>query len=183
MPNVIDNEDLYNVITLGGTSSPGIVTLSGHNRKVDWDIKDGPGLTGATTTLKSIPPIEFTASFYLVYDVAQGLNELDAWPAFQALIDSTVASKTPVALDIYHPDLASQQPPITSVAKAEVGGMVYDGKGGATVVVKFQEFRPPKAKGGTVAASKAGTTPVDPNADLKAQLAALTNQYANTPWG
>lgn len=183
MPNIWDNEDLYNVILLGGQTSPGKVTLSGHNRKVTWDVKEGQGISGATTTLKSIPPIEFTASFYLLYDVAQGLNDFDAWPAFQALIDATVASSTPSAIDIYHPDLASQVPPITSVVKSEVGGFVYDGKGGATIAVKFQEYRPPKAKGGTTSGSKSGPKQDDPNADVKAQLNNILNQYQNTPWG
>jgi hypothetical protein len=178
MPNVIDNEDLYNVIVLNGVSSPGRVTLSGHDRKINWDVKVGPALTGATTTLHGIPPIEFSASFYLVKDVAQGLDDFEEWPHFQRLIDSTVSGKTPKALDIYHPDLAAND--VKSVCKAQVGGFTYDGKGGATVVVKFQEYKPPRKQGGT---PKGSTKGPDPNADVKKQLAALTAQYQATPWG
>jgi hypothetical protein len=180
MPNVLDNEDLYNVITLGTVTSPGRVTLSGHNRKITWDIKEGQGLNGATTTLKAIPPIEFSASFYLLRDPGQGIDDYATWDAFQDLIRSTVAATPPTPLDIYHPDLARND--IKSVCAAEIGGPVYDGKGGCTIVVKFQEYRPPKKQGGTPSGSKKGG-PADPNADLKAQLERLTQQYQATPWG
>ncbi len=47
--------------------------------------------------------------------------------------------------------------------------MTYDGKGGATVVVKFQEYLPPKKKGGSPSGSGKGTTP-DPNKDLQDEI-------------
>jgi len=178
--NVLDNEDLYNVIVLGGLQSPGKVTLSGHDRKHDWDVKGGPSLSGATTTLKSTLPIEFSASFYLLRDVTQGIDDYATWPAFLAKINSTIAGVKPKALAIYHPDLAANG--ITAVVKATVGGATYDGKGGMTVVVKFQEYMPPKKKGGTPSGASKGQGP-DPNAAAKAELEALTKQYQATPWG
>jgi|ERR1700722_4305367 len=177
--NVFDNEDLYDVILLAGQVSPGKVTLSGHDRKIDWDIKSGPNLDGASMTLKKIPPVEFTASFYLVKDYANGIDDFAAWPAFQKVIDSSIQGTTPKALDCYHPDLAANG--IRSVVKAMVGGLVYDGKGGATVSVKFQEYKAPKPKSGSPMGSKTGGP--DPNADVKAQLSALTTEYQKTPWG
>lgn len=178
MPNVVDNEDLYNVITLNGVSSPGVVTLSGHDRKVVWDVQQGPFLNGAITRFKAVPPIEFSATFYLVKDIAQGLDDFAAWPAFQKLIDSTIANpRSPRALPIYHPDLAQND--IKSVVKAEVGGFVYDGKGGAHVTVKFQEYRPMRKWDGIPTTKPQN----DPNADAKAELKQLTQQYQNTPWG
>ncbi len=176
----LDNEELYNSVLLGGVKSPGKVTLSGHDRKAEWDVKNGVGVTGATTTLKSIPPIEFTASFYLVRDDAQGIDQFADWPAFLAVVESTINGTKPKAVDIYHPDLASQNPPIISVCKGTVGGVVHDGKGGQTIVIKFQEYRAPKPAGGTpIGSSK---KPVDPNADVKAELDRATKQYVNTPW-
>lgn len=180
MPNVFDNEDLYNVIVLGGVTSPGKVTLSGHDRKHEWDVKSGPSLKGATVTLKSTPPVEFTATFTLTKDPTLGLDELTDWDAFQVVIDSCLAGAKPKALDIYHPDLARNH--ITSVVKASVGGMTYDGKGGGSVVVKFQEYLPPKKKGGSASSGKGPNQP-DPNKDLKDELSSLTDQYQATPWG
>lgn len=177
MPNVVDNEDLYNAVVLAGMTSPGKVTLSGHDRQVVWDVKLGPSLNGATTTLKGIPPIAFSAEFYLLKDPAQGIDDFAQWPAFLSLINSTVAGPKPKALDIYHPDLASND--IKSVVKAQVGGTTYDGKGGAKIVVKFQEYRIPRSQGGTPAGSQKGGP--DPNAPLKAEVARLTTRYQQTP--
>ena len=176
-PNVIDNEDLYGVITLGGQTSPGKVTLSGHDRVVKWDVHTGPAFSGATLTLHSIPPIEFTASFYLVKDVAQGIDDYAAWDKFRPTIDSTVSGITPKALPIYHPDLAEND--VKAVCKATVGGRIYDGKGGCTINVKFQEYRAPKPKTGNPVTK----TATDPNAALKANVTQLTAQYQATPWG
>ena len=177
--NPIDDESLFNVVWLGGVKSPGKVTLSGHDRKAEWDVKNGPGITGATTTLKSIPPIEFTASFYLVRDDAQGIDQFAEWPAFLAMVESTIHDTKPKAIDIYHPDLASQTPPIISVCKAKVAGVVHDGKGGQTITVSFQEYRAPKPAGGTPAPKPAN----DADAKALAEIDRLTKQYQNTPWG
>jgi hypothetical protein len=177
-PNPLDDEQLYDGIVLGGVQSPGKITLSGHDRKIGWDVKKANGQKGATTTLKEILPIEFTCTFYLLRDDAQGIDDLVDWPAFRDLIYGTVYGTTPKALEIYHPDLASNK--IKSVVLANFGGAVHDGKGGQTIVVKFQEYSPPKPAGGSPNGSK---TKPDPDADAKKQIAALTAQYAATPWG
>lgn len=183
--NPIDNEELYNSILLAGKKSPGKVTLSGHDRNVEWDVKTGVALKGATTSVKGIPPISFTATFYLVRDDAQGIDQLADWPAFVQVIESSIAEKNgkaqPKALDIYHPDLASQNPPIVSVCKASVGGVVHDGRGGQTIVVKFQEYRPPQPI--TVTPSGSSSKKADPDAAALAELDRLTQQYQKTPWG
>lgn len=181
-PNPIDHEDLFNSIELGGIVSPGKVTLSGHDRKASWDVKKGPGLTGATTTLKEIPPIEFTATFYLVRDDSQGIDQFEEWETFLRVIESTVSGQKPKAIDIYHPDLASQTPPIASVCKAGVAGVVHDGRGGQTIAVKFQEYRAPKPAGGTPTGAKAKAKTADPEAAALAEIARLTDTYKATPW-
>jgi hypothetical protein len=172
VPNPYDDYDLYDQILLATTWSPGVVKLSGHDRKVDWDIKVAPGQKGATMTRKAEQPVEFTASFYLVRDVGLGLDEFAEWDEFAKLIESTVAGKTPKALVIYHPDLARVG--ITSVVKGTIGGMKHDDKGGATVDVKFIEYRPPQKATGS---PKASPKKKDPNADVKAKLDALVTAY------
>ena len=179
MPNVLDNPDLYDVIVLKGVQSPGKVTLSGHDRTHDWDVKAGPSLEGASVTLKSTKPIQFTASFYLLRDVTQGIDDYALWPDFLKLINSSLTGTAPKALDIYHPALAANG--IKSVCKATIGGETYDGQGGTIVVVKFQEYKPPKKKGGSPSGSKTNTN--DPNAAAKAEIERLTAQYQATPWG
>ena len=80
MSNPISNPDLYDHIELGGVQSPGVVTLSGHDRKIGWDIKKGNAQSGATTTRSCDDPVEFTASFYLADE-----EDFDAWPTFLAV--------------------------------------------------------------------------------------------------
>lgn len=184
-PNPVDNPELYESIVLAGRKSPGVVTLSGHDRKVNWDVKQGSGQSGASTSVKDIPPVEFTCSFYLVKDpTTPDSDDLAEWPDFLALINSTVNGTSAKAVDIYHPDLAEND--IKSVCKALVGGVVHDGKGGQTRVVKFIEYKPPKPAGGAPnGSSTKGKTKhdaEDPDAAAKAQLDALTKQYQDTPW-
>lgn len=178
MINPLDHEDIYNAIVLAGRRSPGVVTLSGHDRKIGWDIKKGNGQSGASMTRTSEDPIEFTCAFRLA-----DREDFDAWPAFDGLIRSTVSGPTPKALDVYHPDLVMNG--ITSVVLSSFGGVLHDGKGGQTITVKLLEYRPPKSKGGSPNGSKTkpkGVTP-DPNQAALDELARLTQQYKDTPWG
>ena len=181
-PNVLDNEELYDVIKLGGVTSPGGVTLSGHDLVIGWDIKEGSGQKGAKMTRKSQKPIEFTATFSLLRDVARGIDDYANWSAFETIIKSTVAGKEPRALDIYHPDLAERE--IKSVVLGTLGGRTYDGKGGSKIAVKFLEYRPPQKSGGSPVGAKTKKSPkADPNAERKAELAATRGEYQRTPWG
>lgn len=176
----LEDEDLFDHITLGGVTSPGVVKITGHKRRINWDVKTAKGQKGASTELKDIPPIEFTCEFFLADD-----EDFADWPSFLDLINSTVADATPKALDIYHPDLAEQD--IKSVVKAETEGTKHDGRGGQIKIVKFQEYAPPKPKGGSPSGSSADGKRAkeknDPNAAAKAELAGLVAQYQNTPWG
>lgn len=174
-PNPIDDPELFDVVELGGVESPGVCKISGHDTKVNWDVKEGSGQSGATTTLKSIPPREITLTIYMADD-----EDFDDWPAFRDEVTSTISGPKPKAKDVYHPDLASQG--ITSVCQGSMGGIVHDGKGGRTVVIKLLEYKPPKPKSGTPAgsSSKKPSAP-DPNAAALKELADLTAQYKAVP--
>jgi hypothetical protein len=176
-PSPILHEELYDVVVVRGVTSPGIVTLSGHDRSIGWDIKKGPGQSGATTTRTSEDPVEFTATFTLTDQV-----DFDAWPAFLDVLKATVGA-TPKAADIYHPDLAVND--IKSVVLRKIGGVVHDGEGGQSIAITLLEYRPPKPKGGTPkgSAAKKKTAGPDPDAALLAELAQLTETFRVTPWG
>ena len=173
-PDPINDEELFDSIELAGARSPGVIkSISGHERKINWDVKEGSGQKGASSTLKSIPLRTVT----VVFDLAD-FDDIGGWPAFRALCLSTINGAKPKALDIYHPDLSVVE--IRSVVLASMGGPVHDGKGGQTITVQFQEYCPPKPAGGTANGSKKKN---DPNAAANAELAALTAQYRATPWG
>lgn len=174
--------ELYASIILGTRRSPGVVTLSGHDRNQNWDVQPAKGQDGETSQLNGRKLGEFQASFYLVADHDdEGTNDFVEWDSFRALIESTTSGTAPIALPIYHPDLCNNG--FTEVVNAGIGGMIWDANGGATVQVKFREHRPPKPK--APAKAKAKTTgqsakatydKSDPNADAKRELAGLVNE-------
>jgi hypothetical protein len=186
-PNPHDNPDLYK-FKLGGKTWIGEVALSGHDRNQSWDIQPAKGQDGASSSRSGEPIGQFEATFYITNGPDSPIDEFAAWDEYQALIESTTAGTTPIALPVYHPDLARNR--FTAVVNGGVGGMQHDGLGGASVKVKFLEHRPPrkkpvakaKAKGaaagaapGTAAAKSARERP-DPNAAAKRELAALRAQ-------
>jgi hypothetical protein len=142
--------DLYRSIVLGKAVSPGVVTLSGHDREASWEVAEAKGQTGASSTLNGSPVGEFQASFYLA-----SVEDQIAWPAFQRVIESTVNGPEPVALPVYHPDLAANR--FTEVCGRNVGGIVRDSNGGVTVLVKFIEYRPAKTKPSSGAKASPGS--------------------------
>lgn len=142
--------DLFRSIVLGGVPSPGVVTLSGHDREQSWDVKESKNQSGASTTYQGEKVAKFKASFHLIYDPITGQDDFLEWEAFQLIVEAMTAGAKPFALPVYHPDLARQR--ITEVCGAKVGGIVYDNKGGGTVEVEFIEYKPPKKKGGTATA-------------------------------
>jgi len=169
--------ELYATIRLGDTTSPGRVTLSGHDRKKEWDVQRAKGATGASNKLNGDPLGTFSATFE--FDE----RDEESWNTFQRTAESTVNGTTPVALPIFHPDLARQK--ITKVTLASMGGVVRDDKGLCKVKVDFIEYSPPKpkpvqpTKPGTGNGSKTAPKP-DPNKAAKDRLAGLVDE-ANSP--
>lgn len=153
MPNPYEHPELYKSIELGGQKSPGTVKLNGHERVIGWKKNDAKGQVGASMTLEGEPLGAFEADFELVRDIPAGIDDFTAWDAFQKLIESTTSGPQPIALPVYHPDLARNR--YTHVVNAGVGGMIHDENGMGRVKVKFSEYRPPKKKTG--GAPKAGT--------------------------
>ena len=184
MATPYDLDDDLSTLLLGTMRSPGKVTLSGHNRDKAWNVKKSKGAVGASSSLEGDPIGQFEALFELAGDDVDGVTDFDLWEDFQRLIESMTNGPTPVALPIFHPDLARNH--YTEVSSGGVGGMVHDGKGGASVKVKFIEYKPEKAKppakakpkpdaSGTATTNSKPTKP-DPNAARKAELSRLLDE-------
>jgi hypothetical protein len=181
--------DLSSVV-LGTMRSPGVVTLRGHNREKTWDVKTAKGQVGASSSKQGDPIGEFTATFQLADDGdnGDGPGDFDVWEDFQRLLESIVDGPTPKALPIYHPDLARQH--YTEVSVRSIGGMIHDSMGGATVEVKFIEYKPPKPKPaakaqpkpyaqgneGDIGTGRRVSEREDPNAAAKRELAGLLDE-------
>lgn len=181
MTSPYEHGETLDYIVLGDRISPGIVVLSGHDRFKKWDIQEAKGTTGASSQLNGDPVGQFTATFHLASfdETGQPTGDFENWEEFQRLIESMTNGPKPIALPVYHPDLARNK--FTELSSGGVGGMVHDGKGGASVVVKFIEYKPPKPKAAAGAKAKPGATggtpgkpaKPDPNAAAKAELNAL----------
>lgn len=128
---------------IGGMWSPGTMELSGHTRKVGWDVKQASGQDGGTSTRKGGEVPQFDADFYLVDDPVLG-NDFDEWPAFQKMLEDTIRGDKPKAVPVIHPDLNRNY--ITEACLRSMGEMKPDGRGGASIRVGFIEFKPPKPK-------------------------------------
>lgn len=165
--------DIYKSILLGGVFSPGTVTLSGFDRVHAWEDQRPKGAMGENTINHGPKNAGFTATFFLA-----DLEDVAQWDDFQRLISSTVDGQKPQALPAYHPDLVRNK--ITDVVVESIGGFVHDGKNGASVTVKFKEYRPPKpkpaAKAGAAKKKADAQSRPDPNAEAKRELAALVEQ-------
>lgn len=178
MPNPYDDEELFLKMQVGDRMSPGVVTLSGHDRERNWDVKASKGSDGGTSSLNGAPVGGFTATFYLVRDYRDGVDEFEEWDQFQAYLDSLTDGNKPKVVTVYHPDLARQK--FTEVSIKKIYGIVYDSTGGGTAKVDFIEYRPPKPK--KVKSPKdypsdpAKAKPPDPNAAAKAELASLLEE-------
>jgi hypothetical protein len=172
--NPSNHPDIYRSLILGGAGveTPGTVKLSGHERTHKWDRQRPKGTAGEFTVNQGPNNGGFTATFFLA-----DLEDVTRWDECAKLIASTVDGPKPVALGVYHPDLVRQR--ITDVVCESLGGLQHDSKGGATVVVKFLEYRPPKPKPAAKPTARTGTTTVerpDPNASAKRELAELLAQ-------
>jgi hypothetical protein len=174
---------------LGDAWSPGRAVFAGHDRPKNWKVDSAKGKTGAATTLNGDDPRKFTATVSLANDEAiegeSGPSEFDLWADFQRLVEAmTPTGGKPFALPIFHPDLARVG--ITEVTNAGVSGAKYDGKGGASYVITFIEYKPPKPKASSKATAKAGASTgpdqkPDPNAAAKAELAGLLAEAKKAP--
>lgn len=182
-----DQADELSYMLVGSppTRSPGILRLTGHGRDLNWDIKAANGQTGAGSTLNGRPLGEFEAEFTLADDgSADGPTDFDQWEDFARLLWSTVNGPQPVALPVYHPDLARNL--YTEIVLRHMGEMIYDRLGGAIVKVKLGEHSPPKPKPPAKAQAKPAQTypttdegrrsPPDPNAAAKQELSNLLDE-------
>lgn len=164
--------------------SPGVVTLTGHDREQSWDVAAAKGQVGASSVHNGANVGEFQASFFLASPEDQ-----IAWPAFQRVLEGMVEGPEARALPIYHPDLCQNH--YTDVSVKSIGGILRDDRGGVTVQVRFIEYRPPKPKPAATAKAKPGTGAgaggvhfvegkQDPNLKRKQELDELL-QRAATP--
>lgn len=145
----LTHPEAWKVVKAAGVTSPGLVILdkiSGFEREQKWDAKGGKSTTGATLTRTEEPLIEGSFTFGLWMD-----QHADDWAKWLAIWRYNAATKTGDAVALYHPSLASLQPPMTSAVMTKHTRIQPDAKGYAEVTIYLKETRPSKAVGSSTA--------------------------------
>jgi len=152
--NPIDNPQDWDVIRIGGVTSPGVCSVSDFKSKHEWDVKKGKGTYGATLTYVGRPPCQGTIKFKL-WTPAHFI----AWASFRDLFNYIPDRKAVTPIDIYHPALADVG--LNSVVCEGVGQVVHEGEQLYSITVELIEYFPsPKAN---ITATPAGSKSKAPN--------------------
>ena len=191
--NPIDYPQDWDFCTVGGVRSPGIIPkkgISGLDRVNKWDVKEGKGTKGATTTYVGRPPIPFSIKFWLWTSA-----HFQAWDAFASVLRYDPSKTSPgEAVSFFHPAAADPSIGVSSVVVTKIGGITEeDDHGLYSRTVDFLEYAPAaqEAAVSTPAGSKYTTGRGDPNAApgtqpdpaivaLQKQAAALAKQAQGT---
>lgn len=176
-PNYVTDADQFNEFYLMGVLGPGLAKVT-FSKKHDWTKRKSKGSSGATMTYEGSGPVEFSVEFLLW--LPAHFDAWPGWASMQrktlktpasggttgALVaagvaingvavtagPATSATTQPVAMDVYHPDLAEVN--VLRCIVEEEGGKIPDGKGGAKYTWKYAEYKPPTPAGGTANGSK-----------------------------
>jgi hypothetical protein len=182
------NPTAYDVVVVGGVTSPGVCFLSGFKRIQGFDKKIGKGTIGVTPTMTTSPPCYGHIKFVLWDDgVASktGVNQFANMGPFLAQLKYDPTKQNIKAIDVYHPSLAA----IDAVAFVceELGALEQEGEPGQqlySLTIKLSEYKPPPPQAAVSTPSttisntgtdKAGPPP-DPIGD--AQQAQIANLLA-----
>lgn len=170
----VTNPKQYDKLIVDGAQSPGICKLSSPTREYGWDQQKAQGNDGAAAILNGSGLAEFEAEIYLWLD-PDGTDHFARWEKFRPVLQRPVKQGDKKALDIYHPQLAELG--IRMVVVKSISAPQPDGKGGATVKIKFLEYAPKKKLRSVKvdAAGKPISEKANPNADIDAAQAQLND--------
>lgn len=157
-----------NVVVVNGLPSPGRATITGAAVPYKYDIKEGYGLSGATTVFHG----RGVAKFTLTIDLWDRLHFL-AWPLFKKLLEPPKPA-LPLVVSMDHPILSDQG--ITKVAVESMGALERQSNGLWRCTIQLLEWRPPlpaivKPRGAIPSVAKGKPIPPKTEADLALEKA------------
>lgn len=184
----------WDKLILGGVQSPGFCKWSGWKRKSEWDKKKGKGVKGSIQTLKQLPEAEGEFTFYWGYTTRGSVETPEIqdaqWDNFSTLLGVDAGKKTPTAINVFHPALATLVPPVTSVFVQELGPIEIAEDGMRSCTVKFSEYLPaqpqniattPNTSTNAKAPNSPGVQPPPVQDANQLQIAALLEKAQNLP--
>jgi hypothetical protein len=153
----------YDVIVVGGVTSPGVCFLSGFERVQGFDKKLGKGSVGATPTMVHNKPAEGHVKFVLGDDGVRSGSGIDQFALMGTFLQQLKYDPTKTvitAVSIYHPSLAAID--VSSVFCERIGALEIEGEPGMglySITIKLSEYLPPPP---VAAVSTIKTTKVTP---------------------
>lgn len=174
MTDPVNNFADYDSFLLAGVRSPGVCTFPQAPERIEGWEQQIPNGSGGFTVHKRTPPIEFDVEIYVwVGEDEHGapVNGFTDYEAFRKLYKTLIKKNSPKALAFSHPLTDKLDPPVSSVVIGRWGMPKPDGLGGGTARVHIEEYRPfiPRP---VIGPDGTFTKKKDPNADVKAKLAA-----------
>lgn len=140
--NPIDHPEVYDVVRIGGVTSPGVIKpggITGFKRAHEWEKKKGKGVRGATLSYVQRPPAEGSITFTLVDRI-----HFEQWEDFRPQFKYDPTKTNPQAVEIFHPVLADLD--IHSVVADSISQLENDGVGEWHCTVELTEYAPPPKK-------------------------------------
>lgn len=148
--NPVETPEFYDHLIIAGVETPGVVKIDGASRPYKWDVKEGKGTSGGTTTFQGagVPKVKVTLTMWLPEHFA-------AWDDLRTALQASL-SKAVTALDVLYPDLSELD--IFSCVVEDIGQVkrVKQGDTLSTVDFSLIEYHPPKKAGGNPSGSKNG---------------------------
>lgn len=175
--NPIDNPDACNTVRIQGVDTPGKCEVKGFKRQTDWDIKVGKGTSGATETVKGLPPAKGTLTFW-----AWESAHFTVWDALLPKLKYDPTKQTKQANGIYFPMLADID--VSSINIESIGMWEHEGGNLWVRVIEAVEFAPPPTASAVATPTGADSgsasvpgAPQDPaTVALQKEASALTKQ-------
>lgn len=160
MTTPLDSPEMFDLIFLDGTRSPGLcIRTGGGERKQKWEAQQAPMFAGAYVIFRGeeISTLEVRFELWLP-------EHFTAWKAFAAMLRAGAKKRPPRVYALT--DLTVEDSEIKQVALASIGRQekLAPGKWGYTVT--FTEYRKPKPIGG----------PLAPKSDRDKKIEALNDE-------
>lgn len=164
-----------NFVIVNGIPSPGRATITGAAIPYKYDVREGYGLSGATTTFHGRGVVKFT----LTIDLWDRLHFL-AWPLFSKMLEPPKPGLK-LVVEMQHPILSAQG--IKAVAVESMGALERQSNGLWRATIQCLEWRPPlpalvKPRGSIPGVSKGKPIAPKTEADLALEKARVEFEAA-----
>lgn len=154
-----------NKATLAGVQTPGYCEITAASSPRRWDVRKGPGTSGARSIFRGLDIAKITMRLRLTTP-----QDFADWATFRPIV-MAVPRGNRGYLDIVHPVLAELD--ISTVGVEDVGLLTRGEQGEWYVEIKFIEHRRPRPGLASPDGSDTEPTPLDP---LEVEIQALRTQ-------